>query len=181
MSKALDTALDILRLRTLSPHSDAFSAATLKHHMALQEESIKDHQWHREQVQRRDRAKYFGGCTPESWCPAECEIPCVSCDEENEGVDVNFLNSPVIGDDALAKLAKILKSDEKPEEPDEPQPEQPATQPRVIVQPWPPWLRTLLTLLAVLLGAIIVLWAYSLFGADRYELIAEPFQPPSQI
>lgn len=104
----------------------------------------------------------------------------------SRAVGNTFINTHINGDDALAKFSQMLTAAKEEETPD-PQPVEPPPPP-IVVRPEPPvtpgWLKTLLTLLAILLGALLMLLAWSLFKGDpppAYELIAEPYLPPPPV
>ena len=92
---------------------------------------------------------------------------------EPDEMGANLINCSIIGDDSIQQITKLLDNSKVPEP-------QPPT-----VCPPRPWWRTLLgILLAVALGAALILLAWRTFGdqiQQQYELIAEPFQAPEPI
>lgn len=92
----------------------------------------------------------------------------------------NFVNCSIVSDKAIEQLATIIND---PDMPGTNPPTQPPTQPLPPGNKTPWWKIVLTTLLAVLLGAALILLAWRQFGGElgQYELIAEPFEPPEPI
>ena len=96
--------------------------------------------------------------------------------EPEEDMGSNFVNCSIVSDKAISQLAQVI-GDGGETDP-VPPPTQPPTQPPANDKPkW--WRVVLSTLGAVLLGAILVWLSWKAFGnPPRYEIIAEPFEPP---
>ena len=100
---------------------------------------------------------------------------------EGEGVDNNsFFNNTIISDKAAEVLMKAIGGDDNSTPTPTDPPVDPPIQPPPPVRPNPAWWKVVLgTLLAVLLGAILVWLSWKAFGQQpRYEIIAEPFETP---
>ena len=133
--------------------------------------------WHREQVNALLKRNYEECGHPDAYNP-----PDEPGQGEGEGVDNNsFFNNTIISDKAAEVLVKAIGGDDNSTTPT---PTDPPVDPPV--QPLPPektnpawWKVVLGTLAAVLLGAILVWLSWKAFGEQpRYEIIAEPFEPP---
>ena len=132
--------------------------------------------WHREQVNALLKRNYEECGHPDAYNP-----PDEPGQGEGEGVDNNsFFNNTIISDKAAEVLMKAIGGDDNSTPTPTDPPVDPPIQPPPPVRPNPAWWKVVLgTLLAVLLGAILVWLSWKAFGQQpRYEIIAEPFEPP---
>ena len=132
--------------------------------------------WHREQVNALLKRNYEECGHPEAYNPPE-----EPGQGEGDGVDNNsFFNNTIISDKAAEVLVKAIGGDDNSTPTPTDPPVDPPVQPPPPARPQPAWWKVVLgTLAAVLLGAILVWLSWKAFGQQpRYEIIAEPFEPP---
>jgi len=149
---------------------EAASWAAIDNFIRQSKDMLYANSWHREQVNALLKRNH-----------AECGHEGIYEPPPEPGVDDemgnnSFINNTIISDKAAQLIAAAI-GDENNTQPTTPTP--PITPPQRV----PGWWKTVLaTLGAVLLGALLILLAWQLFGSQpRYELIAEPFQIPEKI
>ena len=142
--------------------------ATVDNFVRQSKDLLHSGSWHREQVNALLKRNYAECGHPDVYNPPEEP----GQGEDGDGVDNNsFFNNTIISDKAAAAFADMLNDNDDVTTPVQPLPP---------VRPNPAWWKVVLgTLAAVLLGAILVWLSWKAFGQQpRYEIIAEPFEPP---
>ena len=143
--------------------SQGMSWAAVDNFIRQSKDMLYANRWHRAQVDAKQRQRYKACGDEEVYQPPEYP------EEGDDEVSGSFFNNTIISDRAASVLADALKGDINVEQPPQP-----------IRQPAPWWRIFLATILSILIGAILVFLAWKMFGDQpRYEIIAEPFEPPT--
>ena len=167
----------ILNLMTMfglnkSNNSESMTGAAIDNFVRQSKDMLYANSWHREQVNALLKQK-------EAECGHEGTFnPPPDPGTTDEMGNNSFINNTIISDRAAQMIAAAIGDENK-------NPSQPPTQPPVTPPPAnkPAWWKVVLgTLASVLLGALLIFLAWQAFGKQpRYELIAEPFEPPELI